>query len=184
MAGVTYEKADEKVIEMINRVADMYHQNLKGNEVKFLAIMAYAPLDEEGNRKRPAITKSGNACSAFIRVLPLKERLVKEADAEITIDGDVWEEYPEATRIAVIDHELSHLNVKLDKNGDLKRDALRRPMLKTIRDDIVYWGNSKIAERHGANSIEVLAAKQLKDRYGDVLQLFDDAKEAEEDKEG
>lgn len=173
MAGVTYEIADESVMKVINEAADKYHQSLKANGVKILAIMAYGPRDEEDQLKRPAIRKNGVACGACIRVLPLKERLSKSADAEMLIDGDSWEEYNADIRLALVDHELSHLIVKMDKDDNVKKDALRRPMLGTIRDDIVYWGNSQIAERHGENSIEVIAARQLKAKYGDILQLKD-----------
>ena len=171
MASVTYEVADESVVKVIDKAAELYHAELKQYDVKIMAIMAFGPRNEEDVITRPAIRKNGNACAACIRVLPLKERLVKHADAEMTIDGDKWEEYNDDIRIALVDHELSHLDIKLDKDGNLKKDSLKRPMLGTIRDDIVYWGNSHIAERHGENSIEVINAKALKEKFGEVLQI-------------
>lgn len=171
MASVEYEIAGDDVINLIAKVMDEYHATLKRYDVKVLTLMAFAPRDEEDNIKRPAIRKNGVACAACIRVLSLKERLLKQCDAEMTIDGDTWEDLDEPKRIAVIDHELSHLDTVLDKNGEVKKDSLRRPKLRLIHDNIVYWGNSEIAERHGANSLEYINAQNLKLKFGKVLGL-------------
>ena len=172
MASVEYELAEKDVVDLVNKVMDEYHSELKQYGVEVLSIMAYAPRDDEDNIKRPAIRKNGAACAACIRILSLKERLVKKNDCEVTFDGDLWETLDAPKKISIIDHELSHLRLVFDKDGNIKKDTLNRPKLRNINDDIIYWGNSEIAAKHGENSMEYIAAQNLKNKYGEVLGLI------------
>ena len=69
----------------------------------------------------------------------------------------------------MLDHELHHMEVKLDEEGVVIRDDLKRPKLKLRKHDVEVGWFALVAGRHGSNSLEIEQAKRVMDSYG---QLF------------
>ena len=139
------------------------------DKVRVDFVWAYADLDDEGNPANDAITLRGHRAYGLCRIINLKDRAKGNGDAEVLIDHDFWETIPEAQQRALLDHELSHIQVCVNKAGVPKFDDLNRPKLKLRRHDIEVGWFSSVAQRHGAHSLEQIQAKQILDSDGQYL---------------
>jgi len=72
---------------------------------------------------------------------------------EIIIDGDKWSLLDAERQVAILDHELCHLELQTDYSGT-KRDDLGRPRLKMVHHDHQYGWFDAVVRRHGKASIE------------------------------
>jgi hypothetical protein len=147
--GTTYQTADEDVLAVLRRAVDEFHPALRAANVEVGVIVA-------SNCDGPAVKHAGYPCLANIRVVPLKDRVTKEYDAELLIDETEWNSISPAQRLACLDHELTHLEVVTDKeSGVVVTDDLGRPKLRTRKGD---WnggdGFAEVVERHGDSAIE------------------------------
>lgn len=165
----SYEIADATSKKLMDKVVEAWHPELLRYEVRIGLIMAYGAQNEGGEITRKPIIKNGVACAGQVRIVSLKDRLTKLLDIEVVVDGDLWNEYDDLRKLAILDHELEHIRVCINDKGELEHDPLDRPKLKLIHDDICFWGFSLIAARHGVNSQEVLCFKQLLEKYSNVL---------------
>jgi hypothetical protein len=96
------------------------------------------------------------------------EYVNKRADAEILIDMEQWEKLTDNQRLALLDHEITHLEVQVDDVGLVKTDDQGRPKLKLKLHDWQLGGFRSIAQRYGADAIEVMEANRFSTDYGDV----------------
>lgn len=112
------------------------------------------------NPSGPAVKHGGYAASATIRIVPLKDRVVKNYDAEMLIDSTVWESLQPRQRIALIAHELQHLKPvrRRDRVTGAMTDVfddIGRPRLRTVPGD---WnagdGFRDIVKEFGDDAIE------------------------------
>lgn len=108
------------------------------------------------NDTGPAVRHGGYPALATVRVVPLRDRLRKDCDAEVTIDEDKWGGLTQAQQAALLDHEVSHLRLVLDrKTGEVRRDDLGRPRLKTVKADYNPGDMfTSVISRHGEDAIE------------------------------
>ncbi|MEM6981166.1 MAG: putative metallopeptidase [Planctomycetota bacterium] len=154
--GKTYAKAPLELRERCGRVMTKYHGELCDHEVKVDLVMAFAATDADGDPKGPAITSSsGAAAAACIRVVGLKDRVLGRGDAEMTIDGDRYSKWQMSTIDALLDHELTHLEL----TGNV--DDLGRPKLRLRPHDCDFGWFDCVARRHGDHSFEVTQAKSI-----------------------
>lgn len=166
MAGVTYTKPDPETVGLLNHAMKLYHERLKLAEVTIGVLAAHGPVSEEtGERTGPAIKHHGIKALAKVRIVSLRDRAHGLPDAEILIDGDEWPMLSRQQRIALFDHELTHLELA----GET--DDLGRPKLKIRQHDFQVGWFHEVAERHGSSSIEVQQAQQFADEHGQ-LYLF------------
>lgn len=165
----TYEKCPTEVRELANAVLCGFesHQPLLDARVTIDFVFARADLNEDNEPLNDAITKNGRRCLGITRKIPLKDRALGRADAEICLDGDWWKDAPEEQRRALLDHELHHVAVRTNKNG-VVRDDLGRPELKMRKHDVEFGWFSIVAARHGEHSMERIQAKTLMDAGGQV----------------
>ena len=99
---------------------------------------------------------------AVVRITPLKDRALGMADASIVIDRAGWLALSQLQREALVDHELTHLTRKVDKEtGELLVDALDRPKLVMRRHDHQIGFFCDVAARHGEAAPEVRLANSL-----------------------
>jgi hypothetical protein len=166
--ATTFEMADEATVKLMERAVEIYHAELKRYEVKIGVIMAFGDEDKDGEIKRP-IMNQGVACAAKVKIVSLKDRLTKGTDIEILVDGSMWQELDDDRKIAIFDHELEHIKLKINADGELERDSLLRPKCRIKNDELGWWGFSAIAERHGVNSQEFLSLQQILLKYGHIL---------------
>lgn len=150
----TYTQADDATMSLLNKTIADFHPDLKKHEVIVGVLIAANP---EG----PAVKHAGYAAAAKIKVVPLKDRLTKGYDAELVIDHDHWKDSRREHKIALLDHELSHIEVARTRVGGVKLDDLGRPKLKLLPGDIVQSdGFREVIKRHGEYAPEVITLKK------------------------
>lgn len=154
--GKTYEKAPQYCLRLLGPILSKYHPELAEAELKVDMLIVRAPRDADGNPTGPALqAKSGFPAAACISVTKLKERVLGRGDCEIQIDGDRYRNWDESRLIAILDHELEHL----EYTGNV--DDCGRPKLRLRPHDVEFGWFDSVARRHGDNSVEVVQAKQF-----------------------
>ena len=175
-----YEKAKRDVISMVQDVMDQFHGDLTEAKVTINVLMAHGEWDDTGEFYKAPIKRHGVRCAAQVKINSLAQRAEGMADATITIDGDSWEDMEDQTRVALVDHELEHLEVQYDPEAMTrtpKSDDQGRPKLKMRRHDFEVWGFDKIIARHGMAALEAKAVEALKHRqFQQELPFGDDAR--------
>jgi Putative phage metallopeptidase len=163
--SLSYEQAGEEIHGMARDIIQQHHGELDmpGFQIK-LCIMFVSDHETD----EPCLELHGDPAGAVISVIPYKQRADKRADAEIIIDRLVWEDLNDRQRTALLDHEITHLEIQLDENGCVKTDDIGRPKLKLKRHDWTLSGFRSIAVRYGSDALEVIEARKFDRDYGDV----------------
>lgn len=165
--GITYERASDETQRLINRVLIEHHGELHDAGVRIDALMA-CKIDRETGEQSQALKDRNYPIAAKIQVTSYADRVRGIADAKLTIDAYAWSRLPETRREALIDHELEHLDVVIDKEGQIKRDDLGRPKLKIRPHDFELGWFTAVAERHGEAAIEVREIQHFHERWGQL----------------
>lgn len=157
-----YEKDDGRIAAIAEYCIERYHGHLRDNGVTIDFLFAHAKTNQNGDVEDAALKLNGYPCGAIVRIVGLKDRTKGNADAEIVVDGDQWDEWSRAEQIALIDHELQHLTLVPSKDGKgIKRDDLDRPKLKMRLHDRQFGWFDIIARRHGEAAFEVKQATEM-----------------------
>jgi hypothetical protein len=165
--GTVYWKADQEIVSFVDNVMMKWHGDLHVNQVKIGIIMAMSSSEET-----TALRLHGYPVAAMVKIVPLKDRITKEYDAEMMIDASLWKESNIKRKTALIDHELSHIEVRrkkpekpkkgepkreIDPLGEVVYDDIGRPALKTRKGDYnVGDGFLKVIQRHQDESFETI----------------------------
>lgn len=164
----TYQKPSRDMVRLLDEVIGRYHQHLAEAKAKVYLLVAFAPTDENGERKGCAIRHHGYPALAKCWIVPTKQRVAGLGDAEILIDGDRWPDLDRDSQIALLDHELTHLRLLLDKDEQPLVDSAERPKMAIRPHDRQYGWFDEVAQRHGGASVEVQQAKRLVDETGQL----------------
>jgi hypothetical protein len=156
-----YEKAPEYVVALAREVMGQYHQRLIDAEVRIDFLFGRASLDENGNTTGPALRIGGHRVDGYCRIISLRDRVKGNGDAEIAVDGDDWGDWDEDYQRALLDHELTHIELVV-KNGVLLRDDAHRPKLRCRSHDWEFGFFDEVARRHGPASYELRALQQMR----------------------
>lgn len=166
MASRQYERATGALLHTVAEVMRRYHSRLLeptiAQSVTVETFLVFGPRNKDNDQTAPAIQVRGKEAYACIRITKLEERVAGRRDAVMWIDGDRWQAWPEATLTAIIDHELTHLELAEDpKTGEIQLDDAGRVKLKMRQHDFEVGWFDEIAERHAEASIEVMQAAIL-----------------------
>ena len=142
------------------------HKPLIDARVKIDFVFAYGDEDEKGRILNDALRKNGCKALGIARKIPLKDRALGRGDAEIAIDGNWWDFATREEQRALLDHELHHFAIKLDKSKRPMFDDLGRPVITLRPHDFEFGWFKVIAERHGIASQERAQAKVMMDNAG------------------
>jgi hypothetical protein len=163
----SFSLADQDVLDLLDDVMRDRHRPLFDAGVKVGVVMAVSDTAD-------AVTHAGHSCYAKIKVVPLIDRLTKGFDAQLLIDLRKWrDELRHRQRIALLDHELSHLELAeyayapvLDGDNrptgeqeivGVERDDLDRPKLRLVKGDVNAGdGFARVIERNGEDALEWL----------------------------
>lgn len=140
--------------EVVNRMIERYHGGLRDAGISIDILEARPRADDNGDSEAYALKLHGYPCQATIKVVSYKDRVLGGADALLTIDGDAWETLSDDERDALVDHELEHLELKTDRDGNVLRDDIDRPKLRIRLHDHQYGWFDSVARRHGKASLE------------------------------
>ncbi len=159
----TYHECDKETIDLAGAIIDARHPHLKTAEVTVFYRFAYAKRDENGMATGPALKLHGYPCAATVKINSYANRQEGLADATVTIDGDEWPHTAQERRRAILDHELTHLEVVWEDEGKVpKTDDAGRPKLRMKLHDLVVGGFESVIKEHGAAAVE---AQHIKDVF-------------------
>lgn len=170
-----YRKADKDLHDLVQTIidAEKAHEDLHDHGLRVGVLLSEDP-----------VTLHGYDCYAIVRKTGPRERAQGCADAVIIIDEVKWNDLSNELRIALLDHELTHLNLARDKEGDVKLDNLGRPKIKMRLHDWQLGGFTEMFERHGQDAIEVQHVLATADRFGQCFFGFAEVKLPEKSKNG
>jgi len=150
-----YEDCEDDVSEIVEALFETSQGHIADTKPK----IGYYFLDydedtktraEEKHRELPPVLKlHGIACAATIKINSYKDRVQGKPDVTVTISKPAWDEFDDGQRAALLDHELTHLIVR----GE--RDDLGRPMFKMRPHDYDLSIFGEVVRRHGKAALEV-----------------------------
>jgi hypothetical protein len=148
----SYQKAPNAIHAMVEKAMEQYHPELVAAHVTIdTVIVDRFDKDEQSIR---ALKRSGYPIDAKIGVTSLQDRARGIADAKLMIDGLEWNKATDRQRVALIDHELEHLDLiplkptkKEPNRSGPKYDDLGRPCLRIRPHDWQLAGFKDVAER-------------------------------------
>jgi hypothetical protein len=150
----TFELVDSSVRNLLAEAIADWHPYLHRADVTIGCLFASNPEDA-------AVKHGGYPAAATVKIVSLKDRVTKRFDVEMLIDYAWWEQATASGRLALLDHELSHVRLAKiigeTKDGRLrfKKDSLGRPKLKLVPGDAFSGdGFAAVIERHGENAAE------------------------------
>ncbi len=156
--GKYFTLATEATHDLCNELIRKYHPDLDSASAKIDIVMAFR--DPEG--EEPAMKVRGHRVYGQAKIMNLKDRVKGMGDAEITLDGDIWEtNLSEEVKAALLDHELEHFEVKRDKTVEFIWDDINRPLLKLKDHDREMGWFDSVARRHRGSSIEIMQLRKL-----------------------
>lgn len=165
--GNIYFKASEEHHKLAYNVMAKYHSELSKARVNLGLLITMS------NKENQPALKDG--ALGIIKIVPVKDRVTKQFDVELIVDGDVWNKKHEL-REPLIDHLLSRLEVKKHKakpnqkedEDDVDQfttDDIGRPIIKMRKCDLnAVSGFAEVATRHGESSIEMQQLKDISSR--------------------
>lgn len=163
--SIVYERAGGDVLSLAEDIMRTHHPELQTGPGEYPRLCILMASGAEPGRS--AVVAHGYPCQATIAVIPYKQRVDKRADAEIIIDERNWLDLSEARQRALLDHEITHIEIQKDEHGHLKTDDMGRPKLKMRLHDFDFGGFREISRRYGADAPETIAARDFADRFGD-----------------
>lgn len=165
MGSKTFDKPPANLQSRIDQCLRDYHSRLLEPQLPVSVVLetlvVYGPRNKDGVQTAPAIRVRGSEAAACIRVTTLEERVAGRGDAVMWIDGDRYKHWHPETTNAVIDHQLTHLEIVLDRDDEPEFDDLGRVRLKLRPHDFEVGWFDEVAERHGTASYEVNQASRL-----------------------
>lgn len=154
----TYERANADTIGLLKTVMQKSHAELVDLKVRVVVLMVRPEtvIDQETKQERPkgpAIKEHGHSAAARIKLGKAQDRLLAKYDALIEIDDLIWEMLSKDQRQALLDHELTHLGIRTNKDGVICNDD-GTPKLETVPDDYMLTGFFSVIERHREHALE------------------------------
>lgn len=157
----TYHRADAEVLSLVADVMRRFHGGLAAAGVMIDVLMAHPTEDDNGDTVGHAITVHGYPAAACVKVLAYKDRVKTGCDAELMLDDLQWDTSTWDEQVAVVDHELTHLELIVDARGNVRRDDAERPRLRMRKHDRHFGWFDLVAHRHGEHSLEVRQAREM-----------------------
>jgi hypothetical protein len=167
-----YRKPTEQMVELLAKEMARHHQRLVDVDLIVDILAAHPKTDESGEPMEPALKLAGYPCLATIKIRGPKDRGEGRGDAMLTIDGYRWDELDLEEKFALLDHELTHLELDCDGKGNVKRDDYGRPKLTIRLHDHQFGWFDAVAMRHGESSIEVQQFATFRDGSGQLYWEF------------
>jgi len=151
----------------------VYHPKLVALEFA-IAVQSVCKIDEDDGLL-PALRCHGMAANAVIRKVPKSKRMWMDYDVMIDVDLARWNELGNPERIALFDHELTHVRLIEDKAGMPIKDEEERVKFKLIPDEITFTGFSDVIRRHGRHALEFRSIESVHDLAQSAIAVYDNA---------
>lgn len=171
MPDISKAKAGSHEMALLSAAIRDYHSDLDVNMVT--VGLEFASITEKAREKgKFAVTLHGYGCKAVVKIVKEDARRYGSPDAVIRVDRDVWDDMVDKERIALLDHELTHLTIQRDDSGIIKFDNCKRPILKMRLHDVDFGWFREVAERHRQYSTEAQQACKMLESKRNVQSIF------------
>jgi len=167
--GKSYRKGEGEDLALLMEVIHQHHAELEREKVRPALILIDPELAEDGQPKAPVFKSDGDSAVGRVRPASAIERLLGKYDLRIEIDGYVWETLSEEQQRALLDHELTHLEIKRDAEGTIKRNADGTPRFMRRAHDWHLTGFREVVARHGRHALEAMDLRELHSNHGQLL---------------
>jgi hypothetical protein len=151
-----HHRADKETDKLLEHTLKTHQEELHKADVTVSVLFT----EDLNDKKWPAY--------AMVKITKQRDRCLGVDDAVITIDQDRWNLMAKEQRVAILDHELEHLEVVYEDNGDVAVDESNRPKLKIRKHSHQFGWHDAVAKRHGKNSIEVMQALAFIESSGQI----------------
>jgi len=164
--GKFYEKGRGEVVDLVDDIMKSHHSALYAHDVT-VAVLFLGEYDKDGVLI-PTLKHGGYQAAATIKATSTKDRCLGIADALLTIDLAIWKELSHIKKRALIDHEITHLELIPEAKGSkaMKIDDQGRPKLSMKLHDWQLGGFTSIARRYRDDALEVEAVRASRDENG------------------
>lgn len=199
----TYQRADVDQVEALQHAIRRWHPKLLEADVRVDLLVAFGTTNEDGKIISPAIVHQGRPCLGSCRVVKIQQQVLGLGDVLITIDGDRWSDLDAGEQFALMDHELTHIDLVLETRAKarpavalagapegeqkvepvVKLDGAGRPCIRMRPHDHEFGFFDAVAARHGRASQEVQQANAWADDAGQYY-FREDAKPSAGAKKG
>ena len=154
--------ASESIHQFMYDVMEKYHMELFGAEITVTIFMC-EKVDKFGNSTHePAIIRRGQRCDATIKKASPTDLGLGSGLLIMNIDALYWEDASDDDRIALIDHELCHFQLKRNaKTNEIELDGNDKPKLKAVPHDIEVGVFYDVIRRHGPDCADYKAMVNL-----------------------
>lgn len=109
------------------------------------------------NDDGPALSHHGWPARAIIRKNSLRDRVAGLRDVTLLIDRQGWLGLTDIQQTALLDHEITHIEIARDKNGEMKTEDDGRPQIRLLKHDFQIGGFHSMVERYGKDSLEAVS---------------------------
>ncbi len=164
------EIANEKVHDQIYAVMDAYHIELKDLKIDVTAFFV-TKVDKFGEpTHEQALKAHGLPAMATCRLANQRELRLGSGRVIIEIDSVLWGDMDTDTKITLFDHELSHIEIKYNKDGEITLTPEDTPALRIRNHDVEVGVFLGVVRRHGAKAVDYKLANQLSNEVEAILQ--------------
>lgn len=175
MSKKVFESAEEQVRAYVDRLLEQHHHDLNEAEVQ-IGLIFVSDFDKDDNPV-PSIKLHGAFAAGCISLVKGVAGVFNPYQAQIQIDKLYWDNASEEVRLALVDHEIEHIELVRDKNGIVQTDDRNRTMIKLKPDDWVLTGFMSVVRRHGPNAVEAGSITNIYTSIHPILQEFQVAAE-------
>jgi DNA segregation ATPase FtsK/SpoIIIE-like protein len=142
-----YWVAEEKVQAACRATMEQFHEPLAALGVNVLCVFAKA--EDKKGFPLPAVKLRGRSCYATIRAVSDEDRAAGMPDAVMTIDHVLWKTLSTERQVALLDHELTHIELAGGESSSGVSLAMRK-------HDWELAGFFDVVKRHGKDAIELV----------------------------
>lgn len=145
--GKKYWIAGENVQAACRETMEQFHPDLAALGVNVLCVFARA--EDKKGFPVSAVKLRGRACYATIRAVSDEDRAAGMPDAVMTIDESLWKTLSTERQAALLDHELTHIELAGGESSAGVSLAMRK-------HDWELSGFFDVVKRHGKDAIELV----------------------------
>lgn len=184
--------ADDSVMALVQKVMKDNHEDLVKARVDIGVTFALSSKEEQ-----PALKEHGAQSFGYMKIVPPKDRVRKNIDVELWLDGDEWGTDSDLTRYAKIDHLLQRIEVKKPKvkknkkgkpaahgsdeenqqheESEFLTDAGGKAILKPRKPDLfVPGGYREVIERNGKHAPECMILDHARRLMDMAVKVFEE----------
>jgi len=167
-----YTKAGKEALTICAVILKTHYEVLLRAKIKIAMLFADAGFGT------PAIMEHGRPAAASIKASTVIERTLGISDAIMVIDANVWLTLNEASKHALVHHELQHIEIKCDGDGAVIFDTANRPALTMREHDYDLSGFGTTIGIYGADAVEQIEFDKFRKKtVGQLVFGFDEKPE-------